>query len=147
MLPFDANWASAVGECAEACWLLGEARFVASLYELIRPYEGRPLTAGRAICTYGSCSRHLGGLAALLGRLDDAIAHYEDAIHCDQAAGLHPWIVRSRRALARTLQVAGHGERAQAVAATAATEARGLGVNDAPHNRTWRPDAGPVASE
>lgn len=147
VLPFDANWASAVGECAEACCLLGEARFAASLYELIRPYEGRPLTAGRAICTYGSCSRHLGGLAALLGRLDDAVAHYEDAIHCDQAAGLHPWVVRSRRALARTLQLAGDGERAQAVAATAATETRELGLNDASRHPTLRRHAGPVASE
>lgn len=86
------------------------------------------MTAGRAICNYGSCSRHLGGLAALLGRLDDAVVHYEDAIHCDQAAGLHPWVVRSRRALACTLGVAGQGERAEAVAATAATEARTLGL-------------------
>lgn len=127
-LPFDVNWASAVGECAEACWLIGEARFAASLYELIRPYEGRPLTAGRAICTYGSAARQLGGLAALLGRFDDAVTHYEDAIRSDQAAGLHPWVVRSRRGLARTLRIAGQAERAQAVAATAATEARILGL-------------------
>ena len=134
-LPFDVNWPSAIGECAEACILLGEARFAEPLYELIVPYEGRPLTAGRAICTYGSCSRHLGGLAALIGRPDDAVAYYEDAIRRDLAAGLRPWVVRSRRALARTLQATGQGRRAQAVAATAATEARALrGAPTGAHN-------------
>lgn len=130
-LPFDVNWPSAIGECAEACILLGEARFAAPLYELIVPFEGRPLTAGRAICTYGSCSRHLGGLAALIGRPDDAVAHYEDAIRRDQADGLRPWVVRSRRGLARTLHAAGQSERARAVAATATADARALGLTAA----------------
>ena len=127
-LPFDANWPSAVAESAEACVLLGEVRWASVLYELIRPYEGRPLTAGRAICMYGSCSRQLGGLAALLGRHDDAVAHFEDAIRRDEAAGLRPWVVRSRLALARALRAAGEADRAAAVAAVAADEAAALGI-------------------
>lgn len=127
-LPFDVNWPSAIAECAEACILLEETRFAASLYELIVPYDARPLTAGRAICTYGSCARQLAGLAALLGRVDGAVAHYEQAIRRDQAAGLRPWVVRSQLALARTLLAAKRGEQARAVAAAAAAGARELGI-------------------
>ena len=100
-LPFDVNWASAVGECAEACTILDAAGPAASLYELLTPYAGRPLTAGRALLSFGSADRHLGGLATVLGRRDAAIAHYERAIALDTAAGLQPWVARARASLAR----------------------------------------------
>jgi hypothetical protein len=100
-LPFDANWPSAAGECAEACALLGAAEAAAPLYDLLAPYAGRPITAGRALLSYGSADRHLGGLAAVLGRRDTAIAHYERAIALDGAAGLEPWVQRARSGLAR----------------------------------------------
>ena len=41
-------------------------------YERLLPYAGRPATAGRAVVSYGAVDRHLGGLAALLGRRDEA---------------------------------------------------------------------------
>ncbi|WP_028065661.1 ATP-binding protein [Solirubrobacter soli] len=96
-LPFDTNWLSAAGECAEACVILGAAEHAAPLYELLAPYSGRPLTAGRALLHYGAADRHLGGLARLLGRENTARAHYERAIAQDTAAGLHPWVERSIR--------------------------------------------------
>ena len=45
-----------------------DATHAATLYERLAPYAGRPVTAGRAVCSYGAVDRSLGGLAALLGR-------------------------------------------------------------------------------
>ena len=51
---FDANWMSAQAECAEACVVLGDATHAAVVYERLAPYAGRPLTAGRAVTSYGA---------------------------------------------------------------------------------------------
>jgi tetratricopeptide (TPR) repeat protein len=126
-LPFDANWLSAVGECAEASAILGDPDSARRLYALIAPYEGRPLIAGRAISSYGSCDRHLGALAATLGRMDDAVAHYENAIRLDRAAGLRPWVLRAQRGLVKVLLALGDDERARELEAAAGTDAQILG--------------------
>src|SRR5947199_6147896 len=62
---FDANWLSLQTELAEASVLIGDATFAPRLYEQLAPYAGRPVTAGRAICSYGAVDRTLAGLAAL----------------------------------------------------------------------------------
>jgi tetratricopeptide (TPR) repeat protein len=41
----------------------------------------------------------VGHAAAVLGRRDEAIAHYEAAIRIDAAAGFTPWADRARHAL------------------------------------------------
>ena len=53
----DANWLSLQAELAEASVLVGDATFAATLYERLTPYAGRPVTAGRAICSYGAVDR------------------------------------------------------------------------------------------
>jgi hypothetical protein len=98
-LPFDANWTSALAECAEACVLLGDAEQAAAIYEHLLPYADVMLTAGRAVMTYGSAQRLLGGLAAVLGRTDEAVARHEAAIRLNDAAGFTVWADHSRRAL------------------------------------------------
>jgi DNA-binding SARP family transcriptional activator len=98
---FDANWLSLQVELAEASVLLGDATFAASLYERLAPYAGRPVTAGRAACSYGAVDRTLGGLARLLARNDDAVCHLEDAIRLNDAFGAAVWRTRAERDLAR----------------------------------------------
>jgi hypothetical protein len=98
---FDANWLSAQAECAEACILLGAADHAAVLYERLTPYAGRPATAGRAVCSYGSIDRHLGGLASLLGRREDAERHLRAGIAHDEEMGCTVWAARGRRRLGR----------------------------------------------
>jgi hypothetical protein len=98
---FDANWLSAQAECAEACILLGAADHAAVLYERLTPYAGRPATAGRAVCSYGSIDRHLGGLAALLGRGEDAERHLRAGIAHDEEMGCIVWAARGRSRLER----------------------------------------------
>jgi tetratricopeptide (TPR) repeat protein len=98
-LAFDANWLSALGECAEAIAVLGDRELAARVYELLRPYAGRPLTSGRAILSYGAADRHLGLLAGVLGRRADAVAHLHAALALDDERGMRPWADRARRAL------------------------------------------------
>ena len=107
---FDTNWLSLQAELAETSVLIGDATFAATLYDRLAPYAGRPVTAGRAVCNYGAVDRSLGGLAALLGRRDDAVRHLEDAIRINdalrlcrlaRARGAGPIPARPRRAARR----------------------------------------------
>jgi DNA-binding SARP family transcriptional activator len=98
---FDANWLSLQAECAETSILLGVADHAELLYERLAPYAGRPATAGRAVCSYGAVDRALGGLAALLGREDDAVAHLGRAIRRNEEMGCVSWRERAERDLER----------------------------------------------
>jgi hypothetical protein len=81
--------------------LLGDATFAATLYERLAPYVGRPVTAGRAVCSYGAVDLSLGGLAALLGRKVDAVRHLEDAIRLNDTFGCVVWRTRAERDLSQ----------------------------------------------
>jgi len=98
---FDANWLSLQAECAEASILLGDATHASTLYERLLPYAGRPVTAGRCVCSYGAADRFLGGLALLLRRHDDAVRHLQDAVRINTALGCSVWREHSERHLAR----------------------------------------------
>jgi tetratricopeptide (TPR) repeat protein len=97
---FDANWLSAQAELAEASLLLGDATYAATIYERLAPYAGRPVTAGRAVSSYGAVDGALGGLAVQLGRNIDAIRHLEDAIRLNDAFGFVVWRSRAEHNLA-----------------------------------------------
>jgi tetratricopeptide (TPR) repeat protein len=101
---FDANWLSLQAECAEASILIEDAVHAATLYERLEPYAGRPVTAGRAVSSYGAVDRHLGGLAELLGRRDDAVHHLEDAVRLNEALGCVVWQKHAERGLARIVR-------------------------------------------
>ena len=71
--------------------------------------------------SYGAIDRQLGGLAALLGRRDAAIAHLHAAIERDGELGCTVWRLHSRRLLARIAPD-------DPLAAGVADEARALGI-------------------
>jgi DNA-binding SARP family transcriptional activator len=100
---FDANWLSFQIECAESSVLLGETAHASSLYDRLAPYAGRPVTAGRAVSSYGAVDRSLGRLAALLGRSDDAIGHLRDAVRVNDALGCTVWRAHAERDLGRAV--------------------------------------------
>jgi hypothetical protein len=98
---FDANWLSAQVECAEAALLLDDRTHAATLAERLAPYAGRPVTAARAVVSYGAVDRTLGGLAALLGRRDDAVRHLHTAIRRNDELGCTVWRLRAQQRLQR----------------------------------------------
>jgi hypothetical protein len=101
---FDANWLSLQAELGEASVLIGDSTFAATLYERLGPYAGRPVTAGRAVCSYGAVDRTLGGLASLLGRKLDAVRHLENAIRLNDSFGCAVWRTRAERDLSQLVR-------------------------------------------
>jgi hypothetical protein len=130
-LPFDFNWLSSIGECAEAIARLGDADRARELYDLALPYADRALVAGRAVCSWGSMHRCLGRLAGTLGRHDDACRHYEAAIAAERRAGASVWLVQARARLAEGLAAAGDADAAERERAAARAEAEALGLPQA----------------
>lgn len=100
---FDANWLSLQAECAEASVLIEDATHAATLYERLKPFAGRPATAGRGVSSYGAVDRLLGGLADLLGRHDDAVRHLSDAIRLNATLGCTVWQRHAETHLARII--------------------------------------------
>ena len=82
------------------------------------PTPAAPRRAGRAVVSYGSVDRYLGGLAAvLLGRRDAAIAHLREANDHNAALGCTVWRLHGQR---RLLDLApGSALAAEVAAATA----------------------------
>jgi RecA/RadA recombinase len=97
---FDANWLSLEAELAEASVLIGDDTFASTLYDRLAPYAGRPVTAGRAICSYGAVDLMLGHLAVMLGRRSDAVRHLKDAVALNARFGCVVWRARAERDLA-----------------------------------------------
>jgi hypothetical protein len=100
-LAFDANWLSAQAEVAEAIVLLEDPTHAQRIYDRLAPYAGRPATSGRAVMSYGAIDRHLGGLAAVLGRYDAAVDHLRAAIARNAELGCTVWQHHSEQWLER----------------------------------------------
>jgi DNA-binding SARP family transcriptional activator len=127
-LPFDTNWLSALGEASETVVLLGDTSNAAVLYDLLIPYTGRPITAGRAVVSYGSADRHLAELASLLGRADDATRHFEAALTLN--AKTPAWLPHTQLAFARHLRACGGHERAAKLADEGARAGAEIGITN-----------------
>ncbi len=65
---------------ADACGRLGDAASAAQLYPLLEPYRAHNALAFVSHQWWGCAAHRLGVLARLLARLDDAAAHFEDAL-------------------------------------------------------------------
>jgi tetratricopeptide (TPR) repeat protein len=124
----DEEWVFAVNTLPDAAAYVGDAGAVESLYELLAPYDG---LYGEAPVegTFGAVSRGLGVLALTLGRVDDAVAHFEDAIQTERAMGARPWVAHAQYGLGEALLARGDDARARAVLAEAIAGYRELGMD------------------
>jgi tetratricopeptide (TPR) repeat protein len=100
-LPRDWLWLAAVGHLADCCAdlaLLGSARpeAAAVLYRLLEPYRDRCVVLAHGVLCDGAAARQLGALATVLGRHDEAAAHFETAIAINRAQGAAPWLARAQ---------------------------------------------------
>ena len=103
----------------------------AELYPLLLPYADL-LSLHDLLRTFaGSVSGELGELASTLGRHDAAVAHYEEALRREGAAGAVAAEVSSRIGLARVLRrrsAPGDAARAEGLVREAARDAEPLGI-------------------
>lgn len=96
-IPRDLVWLFTLTVLVEVCAFLGDARRLATLCELMRPYEDRHVVGGIGVVYRGPVAHYLGLAAATLGRGDDALAHFQLAATLARRAD-------ARAVLARTVE-------------------------------------------
>ena len=81
-----------VAWAAEASWLTGDARWASRIYDCLLPARGHHAVLGVACLSLGSYDRLLGQMASLLGRDDEAEAHFEAAHVLHRRMGAEAWL-------------------------------------------------------
>jgi class 3 adenylate cyclase len=101
---------------AEACSDVGYALYAPRLYELLLPCSREVCSLGTLV-VMGGVGRALGNLAALMGRLDEAVTHFEEALELETRLCARGLLPRTQCAAARTLLARqGKGDRRRALA-------------------------------
>jgi tetratricopeptide (TPR) repeat protein len=126
-LPFDQEWLLGVALLAETCALISDVAAAAALYAALLPWEALNAVDQSEGCR-GSAARHLGLLATVLARWNDAERHFERALAANERMGFRPWLARTQEDFARMLRVRGDVARAAALEATALATYEELGA-------------------
>ena len=134
-VPRDWNWLASMFVLADICVDLGEARHAEArhaevLYRLLQPYSARNAVIGW-YHTYGSVACALGRLAGLLGRFDDAKAHFETALAANARMRAATPLAHTQCELAKLLLARAQGddaERAHALLGSARRAAEALNL-------------------
>ncbi|MGI8462598.1 MAG: adenylate/guanylate cyclase domain-containing protein, partial [Solirubrobacterales bacterium] len=130
-LPHDAQRTIALTLLADVATVLGDGERAAELFELLAPFDGLNLVAGRAAACYGPVAGVLGRLAQAMGRTDEAERRLEDALAMCARMGERPFKAFYRFQLAGLLLERGEGsdrERALDLLRRSLDTARELGM-------------------
>jgi tetratricopeptide (TPR) repeat protein len=144
-IPRDADWLATVALLVRAGARLEDPRRTGQLGELLEPYVGRAVIAGRAAICLGPVARFAGIAAATAGRLDVAAGHFERALAMARSWGAEPTVAAIRLELAEVLERAGDESsvvsaralRSEGLAAAQRLELGGL-------QERWNEDAQPA---
>jgi tetratricopeptide (TPR) repeat protein len=130
--PRDFAWLSLLGFLAEAVAFVGDASRAALLQPLLVPYGGRLIVGSVGVVCLGPVAYHLGLLAGVLGREDEAEGYFGAALETCTRTGARLHECRTQHAWARLLLArggAGDRERAVALIRTALESAATLGLS------------------
>lgn len=86
---------------SDVCRMLGDTATAAVLYEMASPFGTRFSTPGYLVSTCGCGHHHLGVLATVLGRYNDARYHLDAALEIHEKAGFEYLATRTRLEKAR----------------------------------------------
>ena len=111
-VPRDWNWLASMFVLADICVDLGEAKHAEILYRLLAPYSARNAMLGW-YHTYGSVACALGRLAGLIGRLNEAEAHFETALAANTRIRATVPLAHAECELAKLLLAGGEGDDAE----------------------------------
>jgi tetratricopeptide (TPR) repeat protein len=122
------RWVGAMTDLAFVAAAGGHADAAAQIYAALAPYRQRLAVWGGAVVAWGPVSHHLGLLAAAMGRTDDAVRDFEEAIGLEQRIGALPYLAHSLAGLADALEASGDAVRASAVRSRSREIAQRLGM-------------------
>jgi DNA-binding CsgD family transcriptional regulator len=122
----DAVWPASLTFLAEACLALADTEPAVVLYDELTAFRGLNLMAGMTIC-FGPADRLLGGLAALLGRTEEAEEHFRVALDLAQRSQSPLWTAEVEFDWADVLAVR-QPERARELSERAITTAASYGI-------------------
>jgi tetratricopeptide (TPR) repeat protein len=111
-LPHHTSWLAGIASVSDLCADLGLGQHAESIYDVLLPY--RHLYASAGVAWWGSVERPLGRMASMLGRHDDALAHFEAAITAHERIGAHAWLSRTHVDYAAALLAVGRAADAAA---------------------------------
>jgi tetratricopeptide (TPR) repeat protein len=130
-LPRDYMWLFLMSSLiTELVIALEDTRRAAIVHDLLLPYARHCSLAWAVIC-YGSVSRSLGRLAAMLGRFDAAEQHFETALEMNRRLRGRPWVAHTQHDYARMLHrraLPGDREKAEELIGEALATAREIGM-------------------
>ena len=93
-LPYDNGWLFGMTVLAEVTSRVGDRELAALQYGALEPFAAQVGTGANEIAS-GSIHRPLGQLASVLGRTDDALAHFEAAQLAHRAYRADIWITHT----------------------------------------------------
>jgi tetratricopeptide (TPR) repeat protein len=102
-VPRDMFFVVHMAAMAEVYGALGDAEAARPIYDLLLPLADRNVTLALGASCWGSAAHYLAVLAACMGRLDDADAHFQQALDRNGRMGAWPLVARTQVAYARML--------------------------------------------
>ena len=129
-VPRDSLFTSSLAHLAEAAAELDDTAAAAELLPLLVPYSGQLQVTAWGVHCLGAMDRFIAMSEALLGRSDEAEAHFAAALALEESVGGAALLTRTRLWWARALMARdGPGDRARAIALAdeAARSATALG--------------------
>jgi hypothetical protein len=88
------NWLMAVVGVAIAASTAGNPAWAQAAHDALAPYSGRNCVMGY-VAYLGAVDHHLGTLAAVLGRPDEAVEHLDAALDRHRTIEARPWVALS----------------------------------------------------
>jgi DNA-binding XRE family transcriptional regulator/tetratricopeptide (TPR) repeat protein len=107
--PRGADFFAPAAFLAHTSRLLGEVSAVEVLYGWLSRSRARVVRVGPLAGWWGPLDHHLGCLAGLMGRYDEAEQRLRNALALERAIGARPFEARTLAELARVLRLAGRG--------------------------------------
>jgi eukaryotic-like serine/threonine-protein kinase len=103
LIPRDWNWLAVMCWLGLVCVAVDDANRSAVVYRLLLPYANRNVTLGWGDLAYGCVGRFLGMLAWKVGMMDEAQAHFEQALNFEHRMEARLWAAYTKIEYARML--------------------------------------------
>jgi tetratricopeptide (TPR) repeat protein len=99
----DSTWSIQLADIAEAVAVTVTVELAEDVYRMLAPRRGQLIVASPGSFCAGAADRYLGSMTALMGRYDEAVHHYEEALELESSVGSDALVARTNYWFARML--------------------------------------------